>query len=172
MKRTLTYITLIIAYLIFSCNNISSQVTLFHGATKAVTGKVIKVSDGDTFTLLMDDNKKMRIRLHGIDAPEMKGSQPYCKVSKEFLEEMIAGKWVSVDIKSIDRYKRYIGMVRTKTIKDVNLEMLKAGMAWHYNKYDHTPSYYLAEKKARLNKIGLWKDKKPINPAQWRKKRK
>lgn len=114
----------------------------------------------------------MRIRLHGIDAPEIKGSQPYCKASREFLEKMIAGQWVSVDIKSTDRYKRYIGVVRAKTIKDVNLEMLKAGMAWHYNKYDHTPSYFFAEKKARLNKIGLWKDKNPINPAQWRKKRK
>ena len=52
-----------------------------------VTGKVIKVADGDTLTLLTDSNKKIRIRLAGIDAPERK--QPFGNSSKEILAKLV-----------------------------------------------------------------------------------
>ena len=48
-------------------------------------------------------------------------------------------------------------------------EMLKAGMAWHYKKYDSTPAYAQAESEARAAKRGLWQDKNPTEPEQFRK---
>ena len=137
---------------------------------QSLNGKVVKVSDGDTFTLLLENNSTVRIRLHGVDAPEMKGGQPYSRVSREYLSGMIAGKQVTVAVKDTDRYGRYIGVVSTTTIKDVNLKMIESGMAWHYSYYDNTPAYIKAQKRARQDKKGLWKDKNPINPYQWRKK--
>lgn len=136
---------------------------------KALTEKVVRIADGDTFTLLID-KKQHRIRLHGIDAPETKGGQPYSQRSKEYLSSMIAGKTVKVNVKDTDRYGRYVGIVSTDKIKDVNLEMLKAGMAWHYSYYDNTPSYELAQQQAKKGKKGLWQDPKPINPYEWRMK--
>ena len=133
-----------------------------------LTGSVVKVYDGDTFTLRTDDGETFRIRLHGIDAPEMKDSQPYCKASRNWLADMIANRTVTVDIKDTDRYGRYIGVVSTENIKDVNLEMLRAGMAWHYSHYDRTAAYAKAEKEARRLKKGLWRDGNPINPRIWR----
>jgi endonuclease YncB( thermonuclease family) len=83
---------------------------------------------------------------------------------------MIAGKTVKVNVKDTDRYGRFIGIVSTDKIKDVNLEMIKAGMAWHYSYYDNTPSYKLAQQQAKKGNKGLWQDPNPINPYEWRKK--
>ena len=79
---------------------------------------------------------------------------------------MIVGKTVKVNVKDTDRY----GKVSTAEIKDVSLEMIKAGMAWHYSYYDNTPSYKLAQQQAKKEKKGLWQDPKPMNPYEWRKK--
>lgn len=70
--------------------------------TQTVKGKVVKVSDGDTFTLLLDGKKTARIRLYGIDAPETKGGQPYSRAAKDYLAKMIAGRHVTVDVKDTD----------------------------------------------------------------------
>ena len=138
-------------------------------SAETLTGKVVRIADGDTFTLLVD-KKQHRIRLHGIDAPETKGGQPYSQKSKDYLISMIAGKTVTVEVKDTDRYGRYIGIVSTSAIKDVNLEILRSGMAWHYNYYDNTPSYKTAQQQAKKAKKGLWADPSPINPYDWRKK--
>ena len=51
--------------------------------------KVVKISDGDTITVL-NGKEQTKVRLYGIDAPELK--QPYGKKSKQFLANLIAGK--------------------------------------------------------------------------------
>ena len=137
-----------------------------------LTGKVVRVSDGDTFVLLVDGNKQVRVRLHGIDAPEMSGGQPYCRQSRQALADMIASQTVTVRVHNYDRYKRAVGVVINEKGVDVNLQMIKTGMAWHYSYFDDTPAYSRAEKEARNAKKGLWKDNNPINPYQWRKRNK
>ena len=75
-----------------------------------------------------------------------------------------------------DRYRRIIGKVLVDG-KDVNLEQIKNGMAWHYKKYqnDQLPEdriiYNDEEVKARNYKIGLWFDNQPIAPWEFRKTR-
>ena len=51
--------------------------------------KVVKISDGDTITVL-SGKEQTKVRLYGIDAPELK--QPYGKKSKQFLANLMAGK--------------------------------------------------------------------------------
>ena len=53
--------------------------------------------------------------------------------------------------------------------RGINLEMLKAGFAWHYKHYDKNPDYAAAEDDARAAKRGLWSDPHPINPYDFRK---
>ena len=134
-----------------------------------LVGRVVKVSDGDTFTMLVK-TKEHRIRLYGVDAPEIKGSQPYSRKSKDYLASMIAGKVVMVYVKDKDRYGRHLGIVSTSKIMDINLQMIKAGMAWHYDYYDNTPAYKVAQKTAKRQRKGLWADPTPINPHDWRKR--
>ena len=71
-------------------------------AAQILKGRVVKIADGDTFTLLVNEQEQIKIRLDGIDAPE-KG-QAYGNRAKEYLSSMISGVLVTVEIKSIDRY--------------------------------------------------------------------
>jgi endonuclease YncB( thermonuclease family) len=52
--------------------------------------------------------------------------------------------------------------------RDVNLEMLEEGMAWHYEKYDHNKRLRKAEQSAWAAKEGLWSDGDAVPPWGWR----
>lgn len=140
-----------------------------------LVGKVIKVTDGDTITILDANNEKFKVRLSGIDAPEKK--QAFGKASKQSLADLVAGKIVTVDYNKRDRYKRIIGKVKHEN-RDVNLEQVKRGLAWHYKKYEgeqyveDRALYAHQEYLALRNKIGLWADDKSIAPWTYRKNKK
>ena len=133
--------------------------------------QVVSITDGDTFKGLTKDNKEIRFRIYGIDAPERK--QAFYNKSKLYLSDLIYKKRVGIIVqKERDRYGRPIVWVYTPEGKDVSAEMLKSGMAWHYKEYDESEIYGKLEKLARNNKIGLWGDKKPIAPWVYRKSKK
>jgi endonuclease YncB( thermonuclease family) len=76
-----------------------------HAAT--LTGRVIRVADGDTITILDNNKVQYRIRLAGIDAPERK--QPYGNKSRQNLSDHVAGRYVVVEYNKRDRYDRILG---------------------------------------------------------------
>ena len=59
-----------------------------------------------------------------------------------------------------------------KGLKNINLEMVKQGMAWAYKQYSHDPIYLQAQENAQAKRIGLWADNNPIEPSQWRRQEK
>ena len=129
-------------------------------------GKVVKVSDGDTVTILTSDKTQHKIRLNDIDAPEKK--QAFGNKSKDNLAKYIAGKTVTVEYQKKDKYKRVLGTIYYNNT-DINLQQVKDGYAWVYKKYSNNQTYYKAEKVARDKKIGLWADKNPLEPWEFRK---
>ena len=135
------------------------------------SGLVIKVIDGDTI-IVLDGAKKRKVRLVGIDAPELK--QNFGFKSKQELSGLIDKKWVKILSNSEDRYKRVLGKVIYKNI-DINLSLIKLGMAWHYKKYKKNQSkkdqveYAYNEKFAIESQIGLWRDNNSIAPWDWRR---
>lgn len=138
-------------------------------------GMIINVVDGDTVHLLNNNQEKLKVRLHHIDAPEL--DQSYGKESKFVLEQLILNKKVTVICDKKDKYKRLLGVISLDEV-DVNLEMIKAGAAWHFKKYakfDQAQDQYIIydknEHQAKLKKIGLWKEK-AISPWLWRKNKK
>ena len=82
---------------------------------------------------------------------------------------MIFGKQVLIKIQNKDRWQRAIVWVYTSDKKDISAEMIKAGMAWHYKKYDNSEEYAELENKAKITKQGLWADNEPIAPWKFRK---
>ena len=143
------------------------------------TAKVVHIIDGDTIDVLDGNNQKLRIRLLAIDTPELK--QHFGYESFFYLNKILNGKFVTI-ISSPDKnkpytlgyYKRIIGKVVLNG-KDINLEMIKKGMAWHFKKYKKNQprgerhSYNIAENEAREKKIGLWFEENPLPPWKWRK---
>jgi endonuclease YncB( thermonuclease family) len=91
----------------------------------------------------------------------------------KLVQNLIYGKKVGIKVqKKNDGYERPVVWVYTPDDKDVGGEMLKAGMAWHFKKYDDSDKYGELENIARTNKIGLWSEKEPVAPWDYREIRK
>lgn len=140
-----------------------------------IIGRVVGVTDGDTITVLGSANTQYKIRLSGIDAPEKR--QPFGTVSKQSLSDLVYDKDVRVEWHKQDRYGRIVGKVMINGI-DANLEQIKRGMSWFYKKYqnelvqDDRLSYLHAQEAAGMRKIGLWADREPVAPWDFRKQKK
>lgn len=146
--------------LIFMIMNVQAQF-------RTLTGKVVSVADGDTFTLLTNGNKEQKVRLHGIDCPEKK--QDFGQVAKTFTSNHIFGKTITVKATDVDRYGRTIAIVLLPDQISLNELLLKNGLAWHYLTYDKNPHWTRLENAARKNKLGLWQHSMPVAPWNFRK---
>jgi endonuclease YncB( thermonuclease family) len=139
-----------------------------------LVGRVVRVIDGDTVSVLDAHQQQERIRLAGIDAPERK--QPFGRAAKDYLSTRVAAKNVSVNWHKRDRYGRIVGTL-TYGGRDVDLLMVRAGYAWWYRKYasEQSPTdralYENAESQAKAERRGLWADPHPVPPWEWRKHR-
>jgi len=128
------------------------------------TARVVGVHDGDTLTAL-DDKRQLKVRLHGIDAPEL--GQPFGQASKKALSDLVFGKTVTLHTTGTDRYKRTLARVTAGDI-EVEAQVIATGHAWHYSRYDHTTALEAAERNARAARRGLWADAEPVPPWEWR----
>ena len=133
---------------------------------ETLEGKVIKIADGDTLTLLTSANKQIKIRLAGIDTPEKK--QPFGKRAKQALANLAFQKQALVEVETKDRYGRTVGTVFVGS-QNLNAELVRQGMAWVYRKYTDDERLYALESEAKQAKRGLWLDENPIPPWEWRK---
>jgi len=136
-----------------------------------ISGRVVSVADGDTITVLDANNVQHKIRLAGIDAPEK--SQAFGQRSRESLAELVANRSVVVETNKQDRYGRYVGKVLVDG-QDVNVEQIRRGLAWFYRQYEQElsdsdrRSYDRAEIEARESRRGLWVDRRPVAPWDFR----
>jgi endonuclease YncB( thermonuclease family) len=151
---------------------------------EVLTGRVVRVVDGDTVYVLDAATTQHKVRLARINAPER--GQPFGWRSRERMAELVAGKHVEVDWYKEDRWGRLIGTVWVaspdcreepcpKTL-DAGLALVTSGLAWHFKRYAHEQSeedrerYAFAEEEARAKKAGLWRDPDPIPPWEWRRR--
>jgi endonuclease YncB( thermonuclease family) len=138
---------------------------------EVISGKVVRVADGDTITVLDEQMQQHKIRLAGIDAPERR--QAFGQRSREFLSSLVAAQQVEVETEKTDKYGRSVGKVLLQG-RDMNLAVVAAGLAWHYKEYEseQSPSdrllYANAEQEARVLRKGLWVDPAPEAPWDWR----
>jgi endonuclease YncB( thermonuclease family) len=136
--------------------------------TLAWQGTVGKVADGDTITVL-HGTEQVRIRLYGIDTPEKK--QAYGTAAKRFTLSRVAGKTVEVESVDTDRYGRTVGWVTAGSVS-LNKELVRNGYAWVYKQYCRLSvcsELIRLEHQARHDRLGLWQEKYPVPPWQWRK---
>ena len=137
---------------------------------QTITGKVVAITDGDTFKLLTKDSTLIKVRLANIDCPERK--QPFSNIAKQFVSKAIFSKTVKLNVLKKDRYRRYISNVIYDDSLSLCHELVKNGLAWHYRKYSKDSILQDLEDNARRNKIGLWQDKNAMAPWEWRDKKK
>ena len=128
-----------------------------------------RVIDGDTIHI--GDTK---IRLHGIDAPEIKqtcrtskGKEQMCGVlAKQALERLVKGQDVTCKGDTRDRYKRLIAVCYVGQL-NINEQMVADGWALAYRRY--STDYVRAETLAKSRREGMWRTEF-VPPWKWRKR--
>uniref|UniRef100_A0ACD5Y3W1 Uncharacterized protein n=1 Tax=Avena sativa TaxID=4498 RepID=A0ACD5Y3W1_AVESA len=110
--------------------------------------------------------RKYRIRMRGIDAPELK--MPYGEESKEALVKLIGGKSTTIYVYGKDQFERYVGDIYCDNVF-IQEQMLKNGHVWHFKNYDKRPVFFQWERKARAARKGLWASNNPEKPWNWRR---
>lgn len=129
---------------------------------KEYHGTVAWVIDGDTF-ILQTATGRLKIRLEGIDAPEK--DQPFGKESKKFLMQY-KDRDCKVTWSKTDKYGRTLGTLYIDG-KNINLELVENGLAWHYKRFSDDIALANAEEAAKQQKIGLWEEEN-TPPWEWR----
>ena len=132
---------------------------------------VIAIADGDTLTAWCEmpaGRENIKVRLAEIDAPE-KG-QAFGGRSKQHLTELCFKKAAKVRPQTADRYGRTVARIECDGI-DANVEQVRAGMAWVFDRYVTEASIYVVQTESRQAKRGLWADVDPTAPWEWRSAR-
>ncbi len=139
------------------------------GSSGTFECSVFKVADGDTLTCRAANGARHKIRLQGIDAPEK--DQRYGKQSGAYLRDLVMGRKIRVELLDTDQYGRDLAVI-TLGGKNVNETMLATGHAWAYRHYlsgSRRDIYLGLEKEARAKKLGLWGDRSPQEPWEFRR---
>ena len=129
------------------------------------TALVSRVADGDTITVVRD-GKTTRIRLDGVDTPEM--NQPFGAQARSFTLSRVLNRQVVVRVHDVDRYGRLVSRVQIED-DDLSLALVFEGLAWHYTRYSEDPVLARAEAEARAKEVGLWSQRAPVPPWDFRR---
>lgn len=132
-----------------------------------ISGRIVRVADGDTVSLLDGDNAQHRIRLFGIDAPEL--DQPHGDRAREALAAMVSGRRLGVVVVETDDYGRLVGTLYADG-GNINLAMVQQGHAWWYQHFArHERPLEAAQRSASDARRGLWAGSEPVPPWDWRR---
>jgi len=162
MKK-IVHIYLSTILLICSCNSQND----YASSNIPSSGKVIAIVDGDTYDILLDDDRTIRIRMEGIDAPE-KG-MPFYRVAKDYLGDLCFKKRIRLEITGKDNHDRTLAFSYRDDGIELSHQMIKAGLAWHFKKYSKDSTLSNLEIEAKNLKRGLWIDDNPMQP--WRNRK-
>ena len=137
-----------------------------HERKDVYAGRCVAVLDGDSI-LVEHDGQTERIDLWGVDCPEL--GQPFGQQARQFTASKVLGQAVRVRIKSHHKGHTF-AWVDSGPGSTLNEELVGSGLAWFYPKQSSdTLLLPLLQDTARQDKRGLWVEKDPITPWQWRK---
>jgi len=135
----------------------------------AITGKVVEVNEGDEITIF-NLNRKVRIKLMAIDAPEK--DQAFGAAAKQHLFDLVNDKFVSVEYQGVGQHSILIGRVLAEG-NDICAQMIRDGAAWfdasnqNLLTQEQREIYYQSEQAARSEKRGLWQGGDAIAPWEF-----
>lgn len=146
----------LLAAIVFCCGVTAgaAQHPLADLVDKTFEGRVTRVSDGDTFDLIPDGERRgIRVRVFGIDTPER--GEPYSTRARNRTRTLIFDKHIQLRGRSIDTYGRLVATARIGDT-DLGLDVLSEGLACHYRRYSDDEAQAKAERSARTRGAGFW----------------
>lgn len=160
--------------------------SIYFQEKRSIDAEVVKVTDGDTYRVrhIPNSNSKVEfdgkltdhtiaIRIAAVDTPEISKfgnpGQKFGEEAKEFAQQRLLHKRVSIKLLSRDQYGRVVGLVRYReprllffsSSKDISEELLSEGLAVVYRQggaqYDGSVSVWNSlEQRAIDGKKGIW----------------
>ncbi|AOB33505.1 hypothetical protein AKI39_07470 [Bordetella sp. H567] len=140
-------------------------------------GRIVRVADGDTVSLLGSNNRQYKIRLASIDAPETghgkdKPGQPYAQASRRNLESLVAGHTLTARCYEQDQYGRDVCDLPLDGGETANRRQVAGGFAWantvRRGEYLRDASLPALERAAREARKGIWAQPGAVAPWVWR----
>ena len=140
---------------------------------------VSRVIDGDTLDVAPAAGAKpTRVRLLGVDAPEMHtdaGAEHWADAATRYASARSSGKLVTLKLEPTqtrDRYGRLLAYVYLSDAESLNLALVRDGQAYADRRFKHTMRFQFeqAETAARKKGTGLWKDVRPDAMPAWRQR--
>jgi endonuclease YncB( thermonuclease family) len=175
METTLKKQLLLCLFLLLAAPAAADELPVVVGQAGATDGDTIRMATA-TVTQNGERNqlRNVKIRLHGIDAPERKQlcfdshDKPWAcgQEATKYLASLIKSADVSCKVKDIDRYQRLVAICSTKSVPDLNADLVLSGLAVAYRKY--STDYVTAEESASAEHKGLWAGTFDF-PWDWRK---
>jgi micrococcal nuclease len=141
---------------------------------------VTHVVDGDTIDVAASPAAKpTRVRLLGIDAPEMHGedgrAEFWAEAATKYAVARSDHKTVTLKLEPTetrDRYGRLLAYVYLSDVEMLNLALVRDGQAYADRRFRHTmrPQFEQTENGARKKGTGLWKDVQVAQMPAWRQR--
>ena len=132
-------------------------------------GKVVKINTGDSFIIISLQNSFDRVRLYGVDCPEL--DQPGGREAVRASSELIFMQEVALTPLEPDEHGRFTSLVQLPGGLLLNEELVRLGLAWvdpRHCREAWCGSWARLEEEARAARRGLWADENPVPPWQWR----
>ena len=139
----------------------------FNEKNKEATATVVKVIDGNTVEIKTSEDEFLLVVLKEVDSPEL--GQLFGDEAKQFTEKMLLNKKVFVEMKGKDMWGNRLVGITLKNGKDVEVELLEAGFAWHNTLKSSNEQLAAIEKYSKEKKIGLWSEENPTAPWIYRR---
>ncbi len=145
--------------------------TAARAEAEVICGRCKYVQDGDSLLFVpRGENTEVKVRLFGVDAPER--NQAWADKSRDNLRSLIGEQEVRLQVVDVDQYGRRVAKVYAGDTY-VNLEQLKAGMAWLYERFcdpEEDADLISAAQSAQNGRVGLWSDSSALNPREHRRR--
>lgn len=133
---------------------------------QSYNGRVVEVTDGDTYDIRTSTSGEITVRLWGVDAPET--SQSYGSVATNAARWYVGGKNVRMSVQDLDRYGRAVARIEVGG-GDLSAMLVRNGLAWHYDEYaPNATELSRLERQARNADRGHWSQANPTPPWEWR----
>lgn len=132
---------------------------------------VISISDGDTLTVRCGTPgawRPVRVRVAAIDAPESR--QAFGQRARQNLARLCFRQQARLLTLGYDDYGRTLAHVRCQG-QDVGTVQVRAGMAWVYAPQARRyPQLVALQRQARASQTGLWSQRRPLAPWDYRRR--
>lgn len=130
-------------------------------------GRIVAVSAGDTMAVQpLEGGGLILVKLWGVSCPET--YQPGGQLAKAFVDNLCLFKVVDIKDKVLSSANQLFAMVHLEDGSTLQQQLLQNGLAWVFDKEcKGCYRWKMAEREARKDNLGIWKQEPATPLGEW-----